>query len=166
MDLDETTRTVTSESVIDKMHVEKPSYPVLKGILGSFLGCIPGVFFWVIMGQLGRFAYASGLIMIFGAEVGYSVLTGETVLKSWSALSVVIAFIMPIVSEFIGLGITIYDTFHYEYAITIGDAFRSVPVILTDPSVFKPIITELAIAYAIMVAVVILFKFSKKSEKC
>ncbi len=139
-------------AAIHQMTEERTPLPVLNGIIGALLGSLPGVLLWIILGQFGYIAGIAGWLMIIGARFGYQKLAGG-INKLGSVLSLIIALIMPAVSEYIGLAVSVYREFHADYGVTVGDAFRSIPYFLSEPDVVRPLAGSLAIGYFLMLLV-------------
>ena len=138
--------------------------PVFNGIIGALLGSIPGVLLWIILGQIGYIAGIAGWMMIIGARFGYRKFAGG-IDKLGSVLSFIIALIMPIISEYLGLAVTVYRTFHEEYALTVGDAFRSLPYFLEESEVMGSIAGSLAIGYILLFIVFFTTKANNRKAK-
>ncbi|HRR75453.1 MAG: hypothetical protein IJK31_08795 [Ruminococcus sp.] len=43
---------------------------ILKGILGAFIGCIPGFLLWILIGRVGFIASICGMVLALGAVAG------------------------------------------------------------------------------------------------
>lgn len=139
----------STEMILGQLSAEKSFYPVLPGLIGALLGSIPGVLAWVILGQVGFIAGICGWLMIRGAIFGYTKLAGG-IDRRGEILSTIVALIMPIASEYLGLAVSIYRNFHDSYGITVSDAISSVPLYLAEPDVLKGIILSLIIGYVLI----------------
>ncbi|HML68069.1 MAG TPA: hypothetical protein PKA81_06680 [Clostridia bacterium] len=139
----------STEMILGQLSAEKSSYPVLPGLIGALLGSIPGVLAWVILGQVGFIAGICGWLMIRGAIFGYTKLAGG-IDRRGEILSTIVALMMPIASEYLGLAVSIYRNFHESYGVTVGEAIRSVPLYLAEPDVLKGIILSLIIGYVLI----------------
>ncbi len=141
---------------------ERTLFPVFNGVIGALLGSIPGIVVWIILGQMGYIAGIAGWLMIIGAKFGYKKLAGG-IDKLGSVLSLIISLLMPIVSEYLGLAVSVYRAFHAEYAVTVGQALQSVPYYLGESDVVTPIISSLVIGYILVLAVY--FSSNAKNRK-
>ena len=57
---------------------------------------------------------------------------------------------MPIVSEYLGLAVSIYRTFHDSYGVTVAEAISTVPLYLAEPDVIQGMIFSLIIGYVLI----------------
>ena len=139
----------STEMILGQLSAEKSSYPVLPGLIGALLGSIPGVLAWVILGQVGFIAGICGWLMIRGAIFGYTKLAGG-IDRRGEILSTAVALLMPVVSEYLGLAVSIYRNFHESYGVTVSEAISSVPLYLSEPDVLRGIICSLIIGYVLI----------------
>ena len=137
------------EMILAQLSAEQRSYPVLPGLVGALLGSIPGILAWIILGQVGFIAGICGWLMIRGAIFGYTKLAGG-IDRRGEILSTVVALLMPIVSEYLGLAVSLYRSFHASYGVTVGEAIASVPLYLAEPDVLRGIIFSLIIGYVLI----------------
>ncbi len=145
----ETVAPLSPDAILGQMSAEQRSLSVFGGVVGALLGCIPGVLLWIVLGQVGFIAGISGWLMIRGANFGYSKLAGG-IDRRGQVISIVIALLMPIVSEYLGLGVTIYRAFHDSYGVTLAEAIRSVPLYLAEQDVIQSMIFTLIIGYVLI----------------
>lgn len=141
---------IPPEALLKQMSAEKASFPVFNGIIGALLGSIPGIILWVVIGQLGFIAGICGWLMIRGAIFGYQKLAGG-IDKRGSVIATIIALLMPIAGEYLGLAVSVYRTFHEEYAVTVGEALSSVPLYLSQADIVEDIIFSLLIGYVLII---------------
>ena len=146
---DQTATPFSTEMILGQLSAEKSSYPVLPGLIGALLGSIPGVLAWVVLGQVGFIAGICGWLMIRGAIFGYTKLAGG-IDRRGEILSTAVALLMPVVSEYLGLAVSIYRNFHESYGVTAGEAISSVPLYLAEPDVLRGIIFSLIIGYVLI----------------
>ena len=137
------------EKILDQLSAQKQSYPLLPGLVGALLGSIPGILAWIILGQVGFIAGICGWLMIRGAIFGYTKLAGG-IDRRGEILATIVALFMPIVSEYLGLAVSVYRNFHDSYGVTVGEAIQTVPLYLAEPEVLQGIIFSLIIGYVLI----------------
>ena len=98
---------------------------------------------------MGFIAGICGWVMIQGATFGYTKLAGG-IDRLGTVLSTIVALLMPIVSEYLGLAVSVYRNFHDSYGVTVGDAIRAVPLYLAEPEVLQGIVFSLLLGYALI----------------
>ena len=140
---------LSPEVIQRKLSAQQRDYPVLSGLVGALLGSIPGILAWVILGQVGFIAGICGWLMIRGAIFGYTKLAGG-IDRRGEVLSTIVALLMPVIGEFLGLAVSVYRNFHDSYGVTVGDAIRAVPLYLGEPDVLQGIIFNLIIGYVLI----------------
>jgi uncharacterized membrane protein len=121
------------------------------------LGVIPGVILWIVLGQLGYIAGICGWLMVRGAIFGYTKLAGAIDRKG-EILATVVAVFMPLISEYLGIAVSVYRTYHTSDGLSVADAFASVPLNLSDPDILTSIATNLVIGYVLFAIGFIRFK--------
>jgi len=140
-----------------QMAAEQRHPSVLPGLIGALLGVIPGVILWIVLGQLGYIAGICGFLMVRGAIFGYTKLAGAIDRKG-EIFATIVAVFMPLLSEYLGIAVSVYRTFHVSDGVTIGDAFASVPLNLADPEILRAVGTNLVIGYVLFAIGFIRFK--------
>jgi hypothetical protein len=140
---------LSPEAILSQLSAEKRAFPILPGIVGALIGSIPGIICWVILGQVGFIAGICGWLMIRGAIFGYTKLAGG-IDRRGEIISTIVALLMPIVSEYLGLAVTVYRTFHESYGVTVSEALSSVPLYLSEPDVIQGMIFSLIIGYVLI----------------
>lgn len=140
---------LTPEAMLGQLSAEKRTFPVLPGLVGALLGSIPGILLWIILGQVGFIAGICGWLMIRGAIFGYGKLAGG-IDRRGEVLSTLVALLMPIVSEYLGLAVSVYRAFHASYGVTLGEAIASVPLYLAEPDVVQGVIFSLIVGYVLI----------------
>ncbi len=145
---------LSSEMIQRRLSVQQHDYPVIPGLVGALLGSIPGILAWIILGQVGFIAGICGWVMIQGATFGYTKLAGG-IDRRGTVLSTIVALCMPIVSEYLGLAVSVYRNFHDSYGVTVGDAIRAVPLYLAEPEVLQGIVFSLILGYVLIAYVLI-----------
>ena len=110
------------------------------GIVGAMLFSLAGVALWVLVYQLGYIAAICGLVLMVCSFKGYEKF-GKKLDMAGIAASVLVAVFMALVSQYICVGLDIYEVFQ-EYGIGILESLRAVPDFLFDPEL------ELLGAYA------------------
>ena len=145
----ETPAPVSPDAILGQLSAEKRAFPVLPGVVGALLGSIPGILLWIILGQVGFIAGICGWLMIRGAILGYGKLAGG-IDRRGEILSTIVALLMPIVSEYLGIAVSVYRNFHESYGVTVGEAVSSVPLYLAEPDVIQGVIFSLIIGYVLI----------------
>ena len=111
------------------------------GVVGALLFSLAGVALWVLVNRLGYVAAICGLVLMVCAFKGYEKF-GKKIDMAGIVVCVLVAIFMGLVSQYICIGMDIYEVFGPEFDITIIDALRSVPSFLLDPEL------DLVSAYA------------------
>lgn len=137
------------DAILNQLTAEKRAFPVLPGIVGALLGSIPGILLWIILGQVGFIAGICGWLMIRGAIFGYTKLAGG-IDRRGEVLSTIVALLMPIVSEYLGIAVSVYRSFHESDGVTVAQALNSVPLYLGEPDVIQGVIFSLIIGYVLI----------------
>jgi hypothetical protein len=65
---------------------------------------------------------------------------------------------MPLISEYLGIAVSVYRAFHTSDGLTLADSFASVPLNLADPEILMSIGTNLVIGYILFAVGFIRFK--------
>ena len=152
-----------ADAMIGNITAEKRVASVLPGLIGALLGVIPGVLLWILLGQLGYIAGICGWLMVRGAIFGYTKLAGAIDRKG-EIFATIIAVFMPLVSEYLGIAVSVYRTFHKVDGTTVLDSLASVPLNLSDPDILRGIIINLVIGYVLFAIGFIRFKPKQKSQ--
>lgn len=140
---------VSPDAMLGQLSAEKRAFPVLPGIVGALIGSIPGILLWILLGQVGFIAGICGWLMIRGAIFGYTKLAGG-IDRRGQVFSTIVALFMPIVSEYLGIAVTVYRYYHESYGITVAEAIGSVPLFLAEPEVIQGVIFSLIIGYVLI----------------
>ena len=111
------------------------------GIVGALLFSLVGVALWVLVNRLGYIAAICGLVLMVCTFKGYEFF-GKKMDMTGIVVCILVALFMGLVSQYICIGMDIYDAFRYDFDITIMDALRAVPSFMLDPEL------ELMGAYA------------------
>lgn len=152
----------SSEAVLRSLSVEKRDVSIVSGLIGALLGSIPGVILWVIIGQLGYIAGICGFLMVRGAIFGYTKLAGG-INKLGKFLAAAVAFLMPLVAEYLGIAVSIYRAFHESEGVTFAQSFAYIPYFLSEPKVVSGLVTSLLIGYLLFAASFINIKPMQKN---
>jgi len=137
------------DALLSQIAIDKTAFPVLNGVVGALLGSVPGILLWVVIGQFGFIAGIAGWLMIRGAIFGYTKLAGG-IDRRGEVISTVVALLMPIVSEYLGLAVSVYRAFHASYGVTVDEALRTAPLYLSEPDVLRSLIFSLIIGYVLI----------------
>lgn len=152
-----------ADAMLGNLAAEQREAAVLPGLIGALLGVIPGVLLWILLGQLGYIAGICGWLMVRGAIFGYTKLAGGIDRKG-EIFATIIAVFMPLVSEYLGIAVSVYRTFHKVDGTTVLDSLASVPLNLSDPDILRGIIINLVIGYVLFAIGFIRFKPKQKSQ--
>ena len=152
-----------ADAILGNITAEQREAPVLPGLIGALLGSIPGVLLWIILGQLGYLAGICGWLMVRGAIFGYTKLAGAIDRKG-EILATIVAVFMPLISEYLGIAVSVYRSFHTSEGLTVADALASVPLNLADPDILMSIGTNLLIGYILFGFGFIRFKPKQKIQ--
>ena len=152
------------EAMLGNLAADKRDAAVFPGLIGALLGVIPGVVLWIILGQLGYIAGICGWLMVRGAIFGYTKLAGAIDRKG-EIFATIIAVFMPLVSEYLGIAVSVYRTFHKVDGTTVLDSLASVPLNLSDPDILRGIIINLVIGYILFAVGFIRFKPKQKNPQ-
>ena len=128
---------------------QQSDYPILPGIVGALLGSIPGILAWIVLGQVGFIAGICGWLMMRGAIFGYTKLAGG-IDRRGEIIATIVALFMPIVSEYLGIAVSIFRNFHDSYGVTVGEAIGTVPLYLAEADVLQGVIFNLLIGYVLI----------------
>lgn len=153
-----------AEAILGNLTAEKRAAAVFPGLIGALLGVIPGVVLWIILGQLGYIAGICGWLMVRGAIFGYTKLAGAIDRKG-EIFATIIAVFMPLVSEYLGIAVSVYRTFHKVDGTTVLDSLASVPLNLSDPDILRGIIINLVIGYVLFAIGFIRFTPKQKNPQ-
>jgi hypothetical protein len=102
------------------------------GVVGALLFSLAGVALWVLVNRLGYVAAICGLVLMVCTFKGYEFF-GKKMDMAGIVVCILVALFMGFVSQYICIGMDIYDAFRYDYDITLMDALRSVPNFMLDP---------------------------------
>lgn len=132
-----------------ELHEKPTNYAA--GIVGALLGALPGVALWIIIGEFGKIAAVSSLVLVLGSLFGFKKLGGKLNIGG-VIISVVIAAAMLYLAEFSSTALEVYNAYKAEYDITFFDAFRAVPDVLKDHEVFSAFAYDLVVGYVLLIA--------------
>ena len=123
------------ESMTAQAKADQKSIPgnLPAGIVGALLFSLAGVALWVLVNRLGYIAAICGLVLMVCTFKGYEVF-GKKLDMTGIVACILVAVFMGFVSQYICIGMDIYEAFHYDFEITIIDALRAVPSFMLDPS--------------------------------
>jgi hypothetical protein len=121
------------------------------GILGAFLFSLAGALCYCVLYYVGFIAGISGILGFFCATKGYGLFA-----KKESIKGVIIAVIMALISITIGwylcFAFDIYSQYQewyangeIDFALTLVDSLRAVPLFLTEPEVGPAYLGDLGI---------------------
>lgn len=133
-----------------ELHEKPTNYAA--GLVGALIGALPGVALWIIIGELGRIAAISGLVMMLGSIFGFKKLGGGKLNIGGIVISVVVAAGMLFLAEYSSLALDVYNAYKADYDISFFDAFRVVPKFLKDGDVFHGFVYDLVIGYVMLIA--------------
>ncbi|MBA4347326.1 MAG: hypothetical protein C0413_00530 [Clostridiales bacterium] len=139
---------VSPDAIASQMAVEQRHPSVLPGLIGALIGSIPGVILWIVLGQLGYIAGICGFLMVRGAIFGYTKLAGAIDRKG-EIFSTIVAVFMPLISEYLGIAVSVYRAFHTSDGLTLADSFASVPLNLADSEILRGLAINLLIGYVL-----------------
>ena len=159
---------VGGEKAVDAQR--KSNLPL--GILGAFLGTIPGVILWVIVAQIGFIAGIVGLVIALGSLKGYELL-GKKMSKTGVIVAVIFSAVMLLVAQMIAYLTAFYSGFMEGAAgaVTLSQAMELIPIdiafrlLVEDSEVFAAIIKDVLIGYG-FTALVTFTTFMNKYKKC
>lgn len=120
--------------------------------MGALIGALPGVALWIIIGELGKIAAVSGLVLMLGSIFGFKKLGGGKLNIGGIVISVVVAAGMLFLAEYSSLALDVYNAYKADYDISFFDAFRVVPKFLKDGDVFHGFVYDLVIGYVMLIA--------------
>ncbi len=120
------------------------------GIVGAVLFSLAGVALWVVVNRLGYVAAICGLVLMVCAFKGYEIF-GKKIDMPGIIVSVVVALLMGLVSQYICIGLDAYEVFS-EYGISVMECMRAVPALLADPEMglLGAYLPDLLMGYAFM----------------
>ena len=102
------------------------------GIVGAFLFSLAGAALWVLVNRLGYIAAICGLVLMVLSFKGYETF-GKKLDTAGIVASVLVAVFMVLASQYVCIGMDIYEAFRYDFEIGLMDALRAVPSFLADP---------------------------------
>lgn len=134
-----------------EIHSKPTNYAA--GLLGAVLGALPGVALWFAIGELGKIAAISSLVVMLGSIYGYKKLGGGKLNAGGVAISVAVAVGMLFLAEYGSLSYDIYKAYKDQYDITYQEVFRKLPVLLKDnPELWQGFVSDLVIGYIFLIA--------------
>lgn len=127
---------------------------LVAGIVGAVFGALIGVAVWLLIYRIGFIAGITGLIMVVFSMKGFELLGGR-LNKQGVVISLILCAFMIFVAEYLSLGMEVYIQYGSYFDITVMDAVRSVPAILTDPiaggEIVLAMIEDLVLGYVFMI---------------
>ena len=117
-----------------------PDYPaelkapenVLLGFLGALIGAAIGAASIILLSQIGYVASISGVILAFCTLKGYELL-GKGLSKKGIVICIILMAVTPFLADWIDWAIILMQS--TEGAITFGEAFAAIPLLLADGSI-------------------------------
>lgn len=137
---------------------------LLLGVLGAIIGATLGGILWVFLGLLGYISGLAGLVMIFLAIGGYSLLSGNLDLKG-KIISVTIAILMVFVANYTKYVFGICRSNNSWSFTDIFDAFRSLPALLTATDYWGRFLADTALGYLLIIVASIFMLSPQKARK-
>ena len=86
-------------------------------------------------------------------------------IRKGEIFATIIAVFMPLVSEYLGIAVSVYRTFHKVDGTTVLDSLASVPLNLSDPDILRGIIINLVIGYVLFAIGFIRFTPKQKNQQ-
>jgi len=106
------------------------------GIVGSIVGCIPGLLLWILLTYLMINPSVIALIIMFGSAYFYRYMAKSMKLPGL-ILSVLIGFIFIIIANEFTNSYTLYNEYISQYNIGLFDAYKAIPYYLQTNEVFR-----------------------------
>ena len=109
---------------------------ILPGILGAFIGIIPGIIAWCLLSYLNVEAGIAGIFITMGSALGYKWL-GKSVKVPGMIISVLVGFFGVLVAHELSSSIYIYQLYKGSYLINLWNAYKAIPYYLNTVADFK-----------------------------
>jgi hypothetical protein len=109
---------------------------ILYGLIGSIIGCIPGIITLFILSYLKINTAFAALIIMLGSAYGYKWL-GNSMKISGLIISLVIGFGAIIFANELSNAYNLYIEYNSVYNINLFDAYKAVPYYIAHSTSFK-----------------------------
>ena len=106
------------------------------GIIGSIIGCIPGLILWFLLAYLMINPTVTALIIMFGSAYFYKYMAKSMKLPGL-IISVLIGFIFIILANEFTNAFTLYNDYINQYNINLIDAYKAMPYYLQNNELFR-----------------------------
>lgn len=121
------------------------------GLVGAFFGAALGGILWILIGHIGFYAWIAGIMAIFAAFKGYTMLSGGKISKWVVPIVYVIVLAVLVASGFIEWGWYLFDFYKEMYDITFIGALRDTPeFIFSNASLRQSFLMDLAIGCGVV----------------
>lgn len=140
-----------------QLHEKHTNYAA--GIVGAFLGSLPGLALWLIFAQMGKIAAITAFALVVGSLYGYKKLGGKLNVVG-ILVSLAISAAILYVSDYTDIAIQIFNAYHSEYDISFFDSFRLVPKALQDSEINSAFLYNLGMGYVMFAIAAAFSSFS------
>lgn len=150
------------------INYKKEKYNKLKeniflGIIGSVIGCIPGILLWILFGFIGIEPGIAGIAITMGSAVFYKKFAHNIKLPG-IIISTVIGLFMVFVAHELNSAIYIYNLYKDEYIISLFDAYKAIPYYLKTIKDFPKLFTSGLISGYILSVIGIFTSYSLQRQ--
>ena len=137
---------------------------VVAGVVGALLFSLGGAVIHFALTQIGYVAALSGLIMFVLANFGYGLFSGRKNTVAGVVTAVIVTIIMIFVAEYFSVAFLIWQEAKKEYEVSLFDAIRVMPEVLSDPESRAEFLKELLLSYVFGAVGVVSTIIARKKE--
>ncbi len=106
------------------------------GIIGSIIGCIPGLIMWFLLSYLMINPSVIALIIMFGSAYFYRYMAKSMKLPGL-IISILIGFIFVLFANELTNAYSLYNEYINQYNINILDTYKAIPYYLQTNDIFR-----------------------------
>jgi len=134
-----------------KEKYNKSKENILLGVVGAFIGTIPGIILWLLFAYLNIEPGIAGIAITMGAAVFYKKFA-RNIKMPGIIISTLIGLFMVLVSHELEASIYIYDLYKDKYIINLFDAYKAIPYYLnTAKDFYKSFTSGLITGYILSI---------------
>ena len=109
---------------------------IALGIVGSIIGCLPGLILWFLLAYLMINPTVMGLIIMFGSAYFYRYMAKSMKLPGL-IISVIIGLVFIILANEFTNSYILYNDYVNQYNINLIDAYKAMPYYLQTNEIFR-----------------------------
>lgn len=109
---------------------------VILGVIGAIIGALPGLIIFLVLDYLNFSSFFASLVIMLGSAYGYKWFA-KTLKEKGLVISLIIGFIIIILSNEISNAYNLYIEYSSLYKINLFDAYKAMPYYITNSEVFR-----------------------------